>query len=47
MKGDENIKTRRFTREEKKLSAAAVQDKSSVTNHADRNNCIIDWGEQT
>ena len=38
----ENITTRRFTREQKRVSAA-VEHKSAITDHADRNNCIIDW----
>ena len=41
MKGDENITTRRYTREKKGVSVV-IEDKSAVRNHADRNNCIID-----
>ena len=42
MKGDENITTRRYTSEQKGVSAV-IEHKSAITNHADRNNCIIDW----
>ena len=38
----ENIKTRRFTREHKKVSTV-IEHKSAITDHAERNNCIRDW----
>ena len=38
----ENITTRRFTREQKRVSTV-IEHKSAITDHADRNNCIIDW----
>ena len=38
----ENITTRRFTREQNRLSTV-TEHKSAITDHADRNNCIIDW----
>ena len=42
----ENITTRRFTREQKRASAA-VEHKSVITHPADRNKCIIDWEGET
>ena len=38
----ENITTRRFTREQKRVSTV-IEHKSAITDHADRNNSIIDW----
>ena len=38
----ENITTRQFTREQKRVSTV-IEHKSAITDHADRNNCIIDW----
>ena len=35
-------KTRRFTREQKRVSTV-IEHTSTITDHADRNNCIIDW----
>ena len=40
----ENITTRQFTLEQNRGSAM-VEHKSAITDHADRNNCIIDWEE--
>ena len=37
-----NITTRRFTREQKRVSTV-IDHKSAITDHADRINCIIDW----
>ena len=39
----ENIKTRRFIRELKRVSTV-IEHTSAITYHADRNNCILDWG---
>ena len=38
----ENITTRRFTRKQKRVSTV-IEHKCAITDHADRNNCIIDW----
>ncbi|KAI0242886.1 hypothetical protein LSAT2_010732 [Lamellibrachia satsuma] len=38
----ENITTRRFTREQKRV-LTVIEDTSAITDHADRNNCMIDW----
>ena len=47
-KKGENIITKRFTRKrerqrERQRESATVEHKSAITDHADRNNCIIDW----
>ena len=34
--------TRRFTKEQKRVSTV-IGHTSAITDHADRNNCIIDW----
>ena len=36
------ITIRRFTREQNRVSTV-IEHKSAITDHADRNNCIIDW----
>ena len=41
-KAVENITTRRFTREQKRVSAV-TEHKSAITDHVERNNSIIDW----
>ena len=38
----ETVTTRRFTRETRKCSTN-VEHKSTITDHADRHNCVIDW----
>ena len=38
----ENVTTRRFTREQTRVSTA-IEHTSAITDHADRNICIIDW----
>ena len=38
----ETVTSRRFTREARKCSTN-VEDKSAITDHADRRNCVIDW----
>ena len=38
----ENITTRRFTKEQKRVSTV-IEHKSVITDHAERNNCIINW----
>ena len=38
----ENITTRRFTKEQKRVSTA-IEHKSAITDHTHRNNCSTDW----
>ena len=38
----ENVTTSRHTREQKRV-LTVIEHKSAITDHADRNNCLIDW----
>ena len=38
----ENITTRQFTKEQKRVSMV-IEHKSAITDHAHRNNCLTDW----
>ena len=38
----ETVKTKRFIRETRNCSTN-VEHKSTITDHADRHNCVIDW----